>query len=158
MGLSASTRKKLILAAVAAFLLCAAAGSVLLYGDPRQAIEMMYERPRIERSLKEYFAAEMSRDYPKVYRCLAPSSVYRRTHTYDQYLQDAKANPVEILEYRLVDVYNLRPNHDRSAYPDVKRFVQAEVDVEILFKGTGRRASCNYCFTFLKEGGVWLKG
>lgn len=138
--------------------LCILVLTLLFFDKPREALEMLYERPRIERAMADYFAAEMSRDYAKVYHCLAPSSHYRRTHSYEEFLADMKSNPVRIVSYKIVDIYGLRKNHDPKTYPDVERFAQVEVDVTLKFGDTKREVLCNYCFTFLKEKGTWRKG
>jgi hypothetical protein len=158
MGYNGFIRKSHILGASLGVAVCLLAWALLFFDKPREAILMAFERPRIERSLRDYFAAEMSRDYGRLYRCLAPSSPYRRTHSYDDFITDMKSNPAKILDYKVVDIYGLRVNDDRAAYPAVERFAQAEVDVEILFQDTNRKVLCNYCFTFLKEGGAWFKG
>jgi hypothetical protein len=151
-------KKSLRCGAALGIALCVLAAALIFFDRPRRMIEMTYERPRIEKALREYFAAEMSRDYNRVYRCLAPSSHYRRTHSYEDFLADMRSNQVRIVEYKVVDIYGLRPNHDPAAYPAVERFAQAEVDVEVQFGETKTKTLCNYCFTFLKEGGAWFKG
>jgi hypothetical protein len=100
----------------------------------------------------------MGRDYKRVYAYLAPSSTYRKTHTYEQFLQDVSGSPVRIKSYKLVDIYRLRDNDNQKEYPAVKKFVQVEVDVDVGFADTGATSTCNYCFTFLKEGDRWYKG
>jgi hypothetical protein len=148
-------RSTLIIAAV---LVAAGIASLTLWDGPRYRIELAFERADIEQTAQAYFKAEMERDYKKLYTYLAPSSTYRRTHTYDQFLQDVAGTPVTIRTYRIVDIYRLRGNHDPATYPAVKRFVQVEVDVDVGFTDTGTTSSCNYCFTFLKEGDRWYKG
>ncbi|HWR67499.1 MAG TPA: hypothetical protein VN416_00625 [Desulfomonilia bacterium] len=148
-------RSTLIIAAV---LIAAGIASLTLWDKPRYRIELALERADIEQAAQAYFKAEMERDYKKLYTYLAPSSTYRRTHTYDQFLQDVSGTPVTIRTYRIVDIYRLRGNHDPATYPAVKRFVQVEVDVDVGFTDTGTTSTCNYCFTFLKEGDRWYKG
>jgi len=131
---------------------------LLAFDKPRTYFALCWERPRIEQALKIYFAAEMAKDYDKVYQCLAPSSPYRQTHSYQDFIKDMQTSPVKIVDYKLVDIYDLRPNYDRRRYPRVERLAQVEVDVTILFTDTRRKSSANYCFTFLKEGGAWFKG
>lgn len=131
---------------------------LVLWDAPRNRIELVFERAAIEQAVQDYFAAEMAGDKKKVYACLAPSSTYRQSHTYDEYLDDVSDSPVNIRSYHIVDIYRLRGNHDPGTYPAVKRFVQVEVDVEVGFDDTGTQSTCNYCFTFLKEGGAWYKG
>ena len=148
-------RKKQIRYLLAAFILvlCIAA-----MASQAGRIELLMERDDIEKTLHNYFAAEMNRNFNEVYACLAPSSVYRCSHTYEEFLRDVKDSPVRIAEYTIVDIYNLRKNPDRATYPDVERFVQAEVDVMVLFTDTNDTRTVNYCFTFLKEKGTWYKG
>jgi hypothetical protein len=137
----------------------ATAVAVLVFWDaPRNRVELMLERDAIEQTAMAYFKAEMEHNYKQVYASLAPSSTYRKTHTYEQYLQDVSGSPVGIKTYHIVDIYRLRGNHDRATYPAVERFVQVEVDVDVGFADTGTTSTCNYCFTFIKEGGRWYKG
>ncbi len=143
---------RIILAAIIVVLCIAALAS------QAGKIELIMEREDIESALHNYFAAEMSRNLKEVYACLAPSSVYRCSHTYEEFLADVKDSPVRIAQYEIVDIYNLRRNTDRATYPDVDRFVQAEVDVIVLYTDTNDTRTVNYCFTFLKENGTWYKG
>ena len=146
-----------MLALAAGLCLMTVAGLTAL-DKPRAFVALWWERPRIEQALETYFAAETAGDYEKVYQCLAPSSPYRQTHSYQDFIMEMRTSPVKIMDYQLVDIYSLRPNHDRRAYPAVERFAQVEVDVTILFTDTRQKSTANYCFTFLKEGGAWFKG
>lgn len=132
--------------------------SCAAFDKSRAILAPCRERPRVEQALKRYFAAEMAGDYDKVYQCLAPSSPYRRTHSYQDFIRDMHSSPVRIVEYKLIDIYGLRPNRDRRAYPAVECFAQVEVEVIIYFTDTSQKSSCNYCFTFIKEEGAWFKG
>lgn len=133
-------------------------GSLLLPDSARNRVLLHFELDDIEQAVKHYFACEMSRDFEQLYKCLAPSSIYRQTHTYEEFLADVKNSPVRILEYKIVDIYDLRVNHDREAFPGVDKFVQTEVEVILYYTDTDRSFTFNQCFTFLKEGGSWLKG
>ncbi len=136
----------------------AATAVVVFWDAPRFRLELVLERPSIEKAARDYLAAETARDYKKVYALLAPSSIYMRTHTYDDFIREVESSPVVIRSYRIKDIYRLRPNHDPEVYPGVERFVQVEVDIDVGFSDTGAASSCNYCFTFLKENGRWYKG
>ncbi len=150
--------RTLILAGAAAAVLCALVAAVLVFEKPRYFLEMLYERPRIEQAMHTYFDAEIKGDPDAVYRCLAPSSIYRQNHTYEDFLADMSSNPAKIVRYTIVDIYGLRPNHDPQSYPGVERFAQVEVDVTLEYRDTNTTAECNFCFTFLREGGRWFKG
>lgn len=142
----------------AAIILLSGVAALVLWDEPRYRLELVFERDDIEQAARAYFKAEMSRDYKKLYAYLAPSSTYRRTHTYERFLEDVLNSPVGINTYHIVDIYRLRGNHDQAMYPAVTRFVQVEVDVDVGFADTGTKSTCNYCFTFLKEGDRWYKG
>jgi len=141
-----------------ALVVTAAVSVLVVWDSPRNTIELYLERDAIEQTVKDYFTAEIGRDYRRVYAYLAPSSTYRKTHTYEQYIEDVSGSPVRIKRYKIVDIYRLRHNDNTSEYPGVKRLVQVEVDVDVGFADTGTTSACNYCFTFLKEGGRWYKG
>jgi hypothetical protein len=148
-------RSKKIIAVV---IVIAGVAALALWDAPWNRLALILERPTIEQTAKAYFKAEMGHDYKQVYALLAPSSTYRKTHTYEQYLQDMSGSPVTIRNYKIVDIYRLRDNDNRKGYPAVKKFVQVEVDVDVGFADTGTTSTCNYCFTFLKEEGRWYKG
>jgi hypothetical protein len=143
---------------IAAVIVVAVVATLVLWDIPRNRLELILERSTIEQTARAYFKAEMGRDYKQVYAFLAPSSTYRKTHTYEQYLHDMSGSPVTIKSYKIVDIYRLRDNDNKAEYPMVKRLVQVEVDVDVGFIDTGTTSMCNYCFTFLKEGGRWYKG
>jgi hypothetical protein len=143
---------------IAAVIIASVIAAIVLWDAPRNRIELFLEKETIELTTRAYFKAEMGRDYKQIYAFLAPSSTYRKSHTYEQYLQDVTASPVQIKSYRIVDIYRLRDNDNTAEYPSVKRLVQVEVDVDVGFADTGTTSTCNYCFTFLKEGGRWYKG
>ncbi|OPY82065.1 MAG: hypothetical protein A4E71_03295 [Smithella sp. PtaU1.Bin162] len=119
-------------------------------------LTLILERQNIEQTAERYLKAERERNLPQVYALLAPSSVYRKTHTYQDYLKDAGSSSKKISTYRIIDVYRLRDNDNRENFPQVEKFVQVEVDVT--FTDTGENSIYNYCFTFLKENGLWYKG
>jgi hypothetical protein len=135
-----------------------AIAGLVIWDAPRNKVELVFERDAIEQAVRAYFKAEMERNYQQVYAYLAPSSIYRKTHSYREYLKDVGNSPVRIQRYRIVDIYRLRDNDNRENYPLVEKFVQVEVDVDIRYSDTDTKATHNYCFTFLKEKGIWYKG
>jgi hypothetical protein len=143
--------------AIIVFAVAAIAGLVI-WDAPRNRVELLLERDAIEQAVKAYFKAEMEQNFKLVYTYLAPSSVYRKKHSYQDFLNDVGNSPVRIKSYRIVDIYRLRNNDNRETYPFVDKFVQVEVDVDIGYSNTGVNSTYNYCFTFLKEYGVWYKG
>jgi hypothetical protein len=150
------TRKKIIVIFTAIGLLLAAA--LIIWDTPRNKVEFFLEKSAIEKAVKNYFQAEMAGNYKQVYEYLAPSSDYKRTHSYEEFLKDVKNSRVRIQTYNIVDIYRLRNNDNRANYPAVEKFVQVEVDVDIKYTDTGEKSAYNYCFTFLREKGVWYKG
>lgn len=156
---SGKMKKKTKIAIIVFAVIIAVTAVVLVIWDaPRKKVEFIIEKVAVEKVTKDYFQAEMERDFKQVYAYLAPSSAYKKAHSYEQFLKDVGNSPVRIETYRLVDIYRLRDNDNREEYPFVDKFVQVEVDVDIRFIDTGAKSTYNYCFTFLKEKGVWYKG
>ncbi|MEA3470237.1 MAG: hypothetical protein U9R24_00800 [Thermodesulfobacteriota bacterium] len=119
---------------------------------------MFFERPAIEKAVCRYFDAEIKRDLKKVYECLATSSIYRSTHTYGEYLEQAQDSPVRIKDYHILNIHDLRGNHDKVKYPKIEKFVSVEVDITLLYDDSNETMEVNQDFTFIKEGGKWYKG
>jgi hypothetical protein len=134
-----------------------AASAFMFWDTPRNAVAMFLEKDTIEQTAHAYFKAEMNKDFPQVYALLAPSSDYRKKHTYETFLNDiSQYPPAEINTYEIVRIHRLRDNDNRENYPGVEKFVQVEVDVT--FTTSGPNNVYNYSFTFLKEKGSWYKG
>jgi hypothetical protein len=128
-----------------------------LWDVPRNKVAMVMEKDTIEKTARAYLNAEMKKDSGQVYAFLAPSSDYKRSHSYDEYLKDIAENPpLSINEYKIIRIYRLRDNDNKNNYPGVDKFVQ--VEVEVIFANTGPNSIYNYSFTFLKENGKWYKG
>ncbi len=124
---------------------------------PRNKVTLLWEKDTIENTAHAYLNAEMKKNSQLVYALLAPSSDYKKTHSYENYLNDLKENPpLSMNEYKIVRIYNLRSNDNKENYPEVDKFVQ--VEVEITFSNAGPNNIFNYSFTFLKEKGNWYKG
>ena len=129
----------------------------VIWDVPRNKVALFLERDTIEKTARAYLNAEMRKDSQQVYAFLAPSSDYKRTHSYEDFLKDISEKPsLSIDDYKLIRIYRLRDNDNRKNYPGVDKFVQ--VEVEFTFAQTGPNSIYNYCFTFLKEQGKWYKG
>lgn len=155
---SEKMKKKTKIAIIVALVIIAVVAVLVIWDAPRKKVEFIIEKVAIEKATNAYFQAEMERDFKQVYAYLAPSSTYKKTHSYEQFLKHVGSSPVRIETYRIVDIYRLRDNDNRENYPGVDKFVQVEVDVDIRYTDTGAKSTYNYCFTFLKEKGVWYKG
>ncbi len=128
-----------------------------LWDVPRNTIAMFLEKDTIEKTAHAYLNAEMKKDSRRVYAFLAPSSDYKRSHSYEEFLKEtAEHSPLSINEYKIIRIYRLRDNDNKKNYPAVDKFVQ--VEVEVIFTNTGPNSIYNYSFTFLKENGIWYKG
>ena len=129
----------------------------VLWDVPRNKVAMFLEKDTIEKTAHAYLKAEMKKDSRQVYALLAPSSDYKKTHSYEEFLKDIAENPpLSINEYKIIRIYRLRDNDNRQNYPGVDKFVQ--VEVEVTFTHSGPNSIYNYSFTFLKEKGKWYKG
>jgi len=127
--------------------------------DTRNRVALFLEEPEIRKAAQRYLDAEVRRDLKEVYACLAPSSNYMATNpSYDDYFREARTTSVQISDYKILEISNLRDNHDREKYPLIEKFVQVEVDVFVLFEDSKETIPVNYSFTFIKEGGNWYKG
>ena len=149
-----SGKKAKIIIGVIAIILAA---GLLIWDVPRNQLEMLLEKSAIEKAALDYLQAEQEGDRRQAYALLAPSSDYKKAHSYEDFLQDiGNYPPVQIGSYQIVGIYRLRDNDNRQSYPDVEKLVQVEVD--ITFQHTGENSVFNYSFTFLKEKGTWYKG
>lgn len=116
------------------------------------------EEHDIYEAARKYLDAEVARELKRAYDCLAPSSAYRATHSYDAYLAEAKASPVRIRGYKILRVAHIRVNEDKQRFPHVEKFAEVEVDLNLHFIDTNQAAEVNFNFTFIQEGGRWYKG
>jgi len=129
----------------------------VIWDVPRNKVELFLEKDTIEKSAHAYLKAEMGKNSQQVYALLAPSSDYKQTHSYEEFVKDiAGYPPTAITTYKIIRIYRLRDNDNRQKYPGVEKFVQ--VEVEVTFKHSGPNSIYNYSFTFLKEKGKWYKG
>jgi hypothetical protein len=115
------------------------------------------EEKAVLKAVRTFLDAEIRQDYPAVYSCFAPSSVYLRTHTYQQYLAQAKAAPYRVVEYQIVRISYIQDNKDPQTISTADRIAEVEVEVTFAYPETNRRSVVNIGFIFLKEGGKWYK-
>lgn len=153
------SKKTFIAIIVSLVLISIVASVVLLPSDSlRNRIQLYFERDEISQSVKRYFTFEMNRDLENLYNCLARSSIYRQSRSYEEFMEDVQYTSVRITRYEIIGIYRLRNNDDCEAYPHVQKFVDVEVEVTLFFSDTGRTSQRNQLFTFLKEENRWLKG
>ncbi len=115
------------------------------------------EEKALLKAARAFLDAEIRRDYPAVYACFAPSSPYLRTHTYEQYLAEAKAAPYHVVAYQIVRVNYIQDNLDARNLTTADKIAQVEVEVTFAYEGSHRRSVTNIGFIFLKEKGKWYK-
>jgi hypothetical protein len=70
-------------------------------GSAGNTLELLREKQAIRAAAERYLEAEVKRDFRGVYDSFAPSSVYRRNNSYEQYLAEAESTPYRIVHYRL---------------------------------------------------------
>jgi len=126
--------------------------------DPAVKMASDQEEPAVFAMAKKYLDAEVARDLPAVYACLAPSSVYCATHDYAAFVAEANASPVRIMGYKILRIAHIMKNDDLKKFPQVEKFAHVEVDVVVFYKDTSQKAEINIGFTFIKERGKWYKG
>jgi hypothetical protein len=107
--------------------------------------------------IKDYFEAEMSRNGDKVWNLLAPSSIFKKFYSYENYLELCRLNPIRVLGYELTFPPEISENNDRENLPNVDKI--ATVVVKVRLKGDSGKESENISvFIFLFENGSWYKG
>ncbi len=126
--------------------------------EPSVKVAVLQEEQAIFAAAKVYLDAEVRRDLPTVYACLAPSSVYCATHNYEAFLAEANASPVRIVGYKIIRIAHIRDNEDLKSFPKVEKFAHVEVDIVVFYKDTKEKGDINFGFTFVKEMGKWYKG
>jgi hypothetical protein len=139
---------------------CFSLAVIMVLSVPESAIcgsQNDRETEAVLQAARKFLDAEIRRDYPAVYACLAPSSTYVRTNSYKQYIVQAKAAPDRVVKYRIIDITYIKNNEDRKTSPTVEKVAQVEVDVTLLHIDTRQRSEVNIGFIFLKEGGRWYK-
>jgi hypothetical protein len=115
------------------------------------------ESEDLQAVVKSYFEAEMTRNADAVWNLLAPSSVFRRFYSYEDYLELSRLNPIRVLEYELKFQPEISENQDRENLPNVEKL--ASVVVKVRIKGdNGKESEHISVFVFLFENGRWYKG
>ena len=132
-------------------------GAILAGAFMSEAGDSLSEEESLLAAARQYFDAEVRKDYPLVYACLSPSSAYCYSHSYEEYLEEALSSPNSVGSYRIIDITYIRDNDDRDRFPQVEKFAEIEVEVVLLYADTGKTSEFNIGFVFLKEGGKWYK-
>ncbi len=148
-------RKQLVIAVVCLTLILP--GAFFVYKGLYVPFTHEREKQAVLKAAREFLDAEIRRDYEAVYSCFAPSSTYARSHTYNEYLAQAKKSPDRVTDYRIVAVSYIQDNEDRGKYPLVEKFAQVEVEVTFLNQDTNSYSDINIGFVFMKEKGSWYK-
>lgn len=115
------------------------------------------ETVAVIKEARSYFEAEISRDAKAVWEAMAPSSVYKRQHGYDDYMEMYSKSDLAVKEYSGLEVVEIMDNNDRTALPDVEKLAAVKVRVRLISKD-GKETEHNNTFIFLKEKGKWFKG
>jgi len=149
------SRKKLLIAVVCLVLVLS--GTFLIYKGWFVPLANEREKQAVLKVAHEFLDAEVRSDYPAIYACFASSSDYVRSHTYNEYLAQAKDTPERVTDYRIVAVSYIHDNEDLKKYPAVEKFAQVEVDVTFLNQDTKAYSDANIGFIFMKEKGRWYK-
>ncbi len=124
---------------------------------PCFADESQVEKAVIIKEAKSYFEAEMSGDPKAVWEALAPSSAFKRQHSFEDYLEIQSRSELSVAQYEVMEVLEIMENNDRIALPDVEKLAAVKVHVKIRPK-KGKESEHDNIFIFLKEKGKWFKG
>jgi len=115
------------------------------------------EEAAVLKAARHYLDAEVKKDYPRIYACLSPSSAYCTSHTYDEYLEEARSSAASVSTYEIIAVTYIRENDNREKFPSVDKFAEVEVEVVVHYSDTNTSSEYNIGFIFMKEGGKWYK-
>lgn len=127
---------------------------------PEHALCGSQSDPEVEavmQAARNYLDAEVRGDYPVIYACFAPSSIYTQTNNYEQYLADARSAQEHLVKYRIVAITYIKKNENKLTFSAVDKIAEVEVDVTFLHNTTKHRSEVNIGFIFFKEGGKWYK-
>jgi predicted RNase H-like HicB family nuclease len=139
---------------------CLAMISIIVFCFPKTALcvsQNDHDTEAVMQAAQDYLEAEVRKDYPTVYACFAPSSVYAQTNTYEQYLAEARSAQENVVKYRIIDITYIKKNESKLTYSTVEKIAQVEVEVTFSHAVTKHQTEVNIGFIFLKEGGKWYK-
>ena len=115
------------------------------------------EKAIIMQEARSYFDAELSGDPKAVWSALAPSSVFRRDYSFDDFVALQSRSDLAVKSYEVIEVVEIMENNDRNVLPAVEKLAAVKVRVKISPKN-GKETEHNNIFMFLKEKGRWFKG
>ena len=115
------------------------------------------EEASVLQAARLFLDAEQRADHRAVYECFAPSSLYTRDHSYEDYVREAQSSEDRLESYTIVEVTYIQENEDLESWPSVQKFAQVEVDLVFIHLPTERRSEINVGFIFFKEGDRWYK-
>ena len=121
------------------------------------ADEAEAEKAAIISEARAYFEAELSGDTKAIWNALAPSSVFKRQYSYDDYVAIQSKADLAVKDYDVVEVSEVMENNDTTVLPGVEKLAAVKVRVRLKSKD-GKESEHNNIFIFLKENGKWLKG
>ncbi len=111
----------------------------------------------LEKTAQAYFEAEIKQDSERVWEMIAPSSKYKKDHTYEMFLEMVKESTIKIKKFKIEKVVEIESNKDQEGMPLVTDI--GYVRVFVIIGGPGFKDSERHVtMTFLKEGGKWYKG
>ena len=112
------------------------------------------EKAELRKAATVYFEAEKAGDHAKVWEMLAPSSNFKKKHSYASYVEMAGRNRVRVKSFTIEEVIGVEDNPDKAKMPRVEKVGMVMVHV-ILTDDDGADSERTTIFTFLKEGGRW---
>ncbi|MCX5874268.1 MAG: hypothetical protein NTY51_13700 [Deltaproteobacteria bacterium] len=107
--------------------------------------------------IKNYFEAEITRNEDQVWNLLAPSSIFKKSYSYENYLELVRLNPIRVTSYELKFPPEIKENQDKENLPNVEKIASVVVQVRLLGEG-GKETENISVFVFLFENGRWFKG
>lgn len=115
------------------------------------------EAEDLQAVIKTYFEAEMTRNADQVWNLLAPSSIFKKSYSYENYLELIRLNPIRVTSYELKFPPEIKENQDKENLPNVEKIASVVIQVRLLGEG-GKETENISVFVFLFENGRWFKG
>ena len=112
------------------------------------------EKAIIMQEARSYFDAELSGDPKAVWSALAPSSVFRRDYSFDDFVALQSRSDFAVKSYEVIEVVEIMENNDRNVLPDVEKLAAVRFESKSVLKMAKKPSTTIYsCFSRKKAGG-----
>jgi hypothetical protein len=129
--------------------------TTLSYGSDKAPVQDPSEVPAFLKFVDEYNKAEMARDRDKIWEMIAPSSLFKQKHSYEDFCRIFDESRIRLKKYVIYDGIVV-VNGDKKNYPTIEKIGYVKID--LTFKEGEAEWTTTFILTFFKENGKWYKG